>query len=97
MAGRGACHARASATLAHLSASAKSSAVVSISCVPSFTSIRSSRTSYDLAEALNKAPQRLPLLLLDGVEVALQTGARECALKISHKLVAEVIPGANRS
>ena len=50
----------------------------------------------DLAEVLNKALQCLPLLLLDGVEVALQTGAHECALKISHKLVPEVIPGANR-
>ena len=50
----------------------------------------------DLAEAPYKAPQRLPLLLLDGVEVALQAGARECALKISHKLVAKIIPGTDR-
>ena len=28
----------------------------------------------DLAEALYEAPQRLPLLLLNGVEVALQAG-----------------------
>ena len=50
----------------------------------------------DLAEALNKAPQRLPLLPLDGVEVALQAGARERALQISHGLVAKIIPGSNR-
>ena len=50
----------------------------------------------DLAEALYEAPQRLPLLLLDGVEVALLVGARESALKISHELVAKIIPGADR-
>ena len=44
--GRRTCQARASTTLAHLSASPKSSTVVSTSCVPSFLSIRSSRTPY---------------------------------------------------
>ena len=51
----------------------------------------------DLAEALYEAPQRLPLLLFDGVEVALSARACECALKVGHKLVAKIITGTDRS
>ena len=42
----------------------------------------------NLAKALYKASQRLPLLLLHGMEVALQAGACESALKIGYGLVA---------
>ena len=40
------------------------------------------------AETLYEAPQCLPLLLLDGMEVTLQAEACEGALKIGYELVA---------
>ena len=48
----------------------------------------------DVAEALNECTQRLPRLLLHGMEVRLCSGARACSCKVSSELPAQLFPRA---